>query len=112
MPKPQYLLPEEIKEKRRKKSLMANPNNEPMPEDICNLDNFKKLIKVVDVMDHELINMGNDITEYFERGFNNMKPEDMEICSCLLEQYKILEEADAISREFSKAIKNEKEVII
>ena len=72
------------------------------PKTIFNIENFEKLCRAVDDMEHELFNMGTDITEYFEKGFNNMKPEDMSMCAFLLDQYRILDEATKISQEYKQ----------
>ena len=71
-----------------------------VPDRIYNMDNFEKLTRAVNNMDHDLMNMGNDIDEYFKKGFDVMEPEDMEICSCLLDQYKTLDEAYQIAQDF------------
>jgi len=38
-----------------------------VPDSIYNMDNFEKLTRAVNNMDHDLMNMGNDIDEYFKK---------------------------------------------
>jgi len=72
------------------------------PKTIFNIENFEKLCRAVDNMDHDLCNLYEDVDKYFKSGLSNLSFEDMSMCSFLLEQYRILEEATKVSQDYKQ----------
>lgn len=75
------------------------------PKIIFSIENFEKLCRAVDNMDHDLCNLYEDIDKYFKSGLSNLSYEDMSMCACLLDHYRILDEASKVSQEYKKQTK-------